>query len=203
MKLKVCGMRDSENILGVSEIGPDYLGFIFFPKSPRYACDLDPNVLTLIPKTIQKTGVFVNSEYEDIMSVVTKYGLDAVQLHGDETPELVAKLKQRGLTVIKVFRILDELPENLEKYDQLADFFLFDTKAAIYGGTGHHFNWSVLEGYPYETSYFLSGGLKIEDIELIKSMDLPKLVGLDVNSKFEIEPGLKDLNLIEKLKAEL
>jgi len=201
--LKVCGMRESKNINGLVSLSPDFMGFIFYPKSPRYVAELDEKIIGTIPSNIQKTGVFVNATFDEIMQHVNKFKLNAAQLHGDETVTLVQKLKQRGLTVIKVFRIENTLPEELGDFEGHADFFLFDTKAKAYGGTGHHFDWSALENYPYQTPYFLSGGLKLEDIERIKSLTLPGLVGIDVNSKFEIEPGLKDLNLVKQLKQQL
>jgi len=203
MKLKVCGMRHSENIKGLVDLAPDFIGFIFYPKSPRYADELDPDVLKAIPSFMLKTGVFVNAELSEIVSVSEKYQLDAVQLHGEESVEMVKELKQRGLTVIKVFRINDELPDALEVFEGHVDYFLFDTKAKAYGGTGQHFDWSVLLSYPYETPYLLSGGVELSDLETIQSLSLPGLVGLDVNSKFELEPGLKDLALVKELKEQL
>ena len=203
MKLKVCGMRRSDNIKGLVDLAPDFIGFIFYPKSPRYANELDPEALKAIPSSMLKTGVFVNAELSEIVSLVKKYQLDAVQLHGDESVEMVQELKQRGLTVIKVFRIKDELPEALAVFEGHVDYFLFDTKSKDYGGTGQHFDWSVLLGYVYETPYLLSGGVELSDLEAIQSLSLPRLVGLDVNSKFELEPGFKDLALVKKLKEQL
>ena len=203
LMLKVCGMKHPDNIEGLVKLEPDFMGFIFYPESPRYANEIDAEMMASIPAVIRKTGVFVNAELSDILALVEKYQLDAIQLHGDESLDLVKELKQRGLTVIKVFRVQDKLPEAIIDFDENVDFFLFDTKSKAYGGTGQHFDWSILSAYDYQTPYFLSGGVELKDIETIHALALPKLVGVDVNSKFELEPGLKDLARVQQLKEQL
>ena len=127
-----------------------------------------------------------------------------IQLHGSESVEFVSSIKQAGLIVIKVFRIIDELPVlEMKAFNGLVDYFLFDTKTALFGGSGQQFNWEILEAYPFETPYFLSGGIDLEDVPKILKMDLPKLYAIDVNSRFEVKPGLKDIQKIKKLKAML
>lgn len=203
LKMKVCGMRDAENINGLVKIAPDFMGMIFYDQSPRYVRHIAAEVIESIPPSIKKTGVFVNADFSEIMKAVLSYQLQAVQLHGDEEVSLVKRLRNEGLIVIKVFRIMDQLPDLLDDFEGEVDYFLFDTRAKAYGGTGHHFDWSALKKYKHQTPYFLSGGLRIEDIQEIKSLKLPRLVGLDVNSKFETAPGMKDLNMVRELKKKL
>lgn len=202
-RLKICGLKHPQNIHEVSQLQPDFMGFIFYENSPRFVKDLDSSVLLDLPSSIVKTGVFVNAPYGEIYNKVKKYQLNAVQLHGDEPAELVDQLKQSGLKVIKVFRVKDELPETIENFEGKVDYYLFDTKAKEYGGTGHRFDWSILMGYPYQTPYLLSGGITIDDIDLLNKMNLPGKIGIDVNSKFENGPGLKNIGLLKKLMQKL
>lgn len=198
MKLKICGMRDEENILAVLTLEPDYLGFIFYEKSSRYARrHLDPYFARDLDG-VQKVGVFVNEDAFQIEDAIEQYGLDLVQLHGQESPELCAAIRQQGTAVIKVFSVGESFDfEVLQPYEGQVDYFLFDTQGKLPGGNGYTFNWRVLETYPSETPFFLSGGIGPEHRDLIDHLDLPALHALDVNSKFELRPGLKDA---EKLK---
>ncbi len=196
-------MKDPENINELIQLQPDFIGFIFYPKSPRYASTLNKELINTIPHTISKVGVFVNEDFEQILLKRDKYELDYIQLHGDEDLTLVKKLKERGMKVIKVFRISDELPYEIATYDGIADLFLFDKADARYGGTGQQFDWSVLKTYQLKTPYLLSGGVGLEDVNAIKRMDLPMIYGIDVNSRFEIEPGVKDVLNVSKLKEQL
>ena len=201
LKLKVCGMRDPENIKELVELRPDFIGFIFYKKSPRYDTHLNEDVVSRIPISIKKVGVFVNESLDSIMNLVDKYGLDYVQLHGDEDLDFAKQLKAEGIKIIKVFRILESIPVVALKYQGIADYILFDTATSGYGGSGRHFDWNILKNYNLEIPFLLSGGIDLMDMEKIKSMAIPQMSGIDVNSRFEIEPGLKDLKKVKELKA--
>jgi phosphoribosylanthranilate isomerase len=203
LKLKVCGMGRPDNVKGLIDLRPDFMGFIFYKKSPRYMDDLDEELLMKIPASIQKVGVFVNEDIDVIVKLANKYGLEYAQLHGDEDLSFCKKLKEKGIKIIKVFRLMDVLPISISKYAKVVDCFLFDTQTPTYGGSGRHFDWSILNSYNLDTPYLLSGGIRMEDLNDIKKMELKGLVGIDVNSKFEIEPGLKDLGMIRQLKSKL
>ena len=198
MKLKVCGMKEADNIQGLADLEPNLMGFIFYKHSPRYVGDLDPEVLSQIPPSIKKVGVFVNETVDTINDIVSKYGLDYVQLHGDEDVAFVKRLHENGVNIIKVFRVQDQLPD-MEAFEPYSAYFLFDTSSKEYGGSGQHFDWSILKSYDLQTPFLLSGGIRLEDVANIKSFELDQLAGIDVNSKFERSPGNKDLEKIEKL----
>ena len=229
MKLKVCGMKFIENVQQVAELQPDYLGFIFYEKSKRNFEGIIPE----LPRSIKKTGVFVNEHIEIVISLVEEYQLDAIQLHGDESVEYVKELQiqlaqRRALfieenkqqrkkknrhfiadekvEIIKVFGIKDTFDfDLLTPFLDLVDYFLFDTKGKERGGNGVQFDWQVLEKYPFEKPFFLSGGIGLKDIEAVQKIinsDLP-IYALDVNSKFEIEPGLKNVNEVKNFKNKL
>ncbi|MCH7524082.1 MAG: phosphoribosylanthranilate isomerase [Bacteroidetes bacterium] len=235
MKLKVCGMKYQENILAVAKLQPDYLGFIFHENSPRYF----ENIIPKIPNTIKKVGVFVNASIEEITEKIKKYDLQAVQLHGNETPEFCRKLKEirhferpdsyrdekshqeipaevylersrkAGMTeIIKVFSIKDTFNfEVLQPYENVCDYFLFDTKGKLPGGNGYAFNWNVLKNYPSTKPFFLSGGIGLDQIESVLSFlqrqESKYCYAIDVNSKFEIEPGLKNVEKLKEFKTNL
>tara|TARA_B110001450_G_scaffold2760_1_gene2988 strand:+ start:15 stop:704 length:690 start_codon:yes stop_codon:yes gene_type:complete len=229
MKLKVCGMKFIENVQQVADLQPDYLGFIFYEKSKRNFEGIIPE----LPRSIKKTGVFVNEHIEIVISLVEEYQLDAIQLHGDESVEYVKELQiqlaqRRALfieenkqqrkkknrhfiadekvEIIKVFGIKDTFDfDLLTPFLDLVDYFLFDTKGKERGGNGVQFDWQVLEKYPFEKPFFLSGGIGLKDIEAVQKIinsDLP-IYALDVNSKFEIEPGLKNVNEVKNFKNKL
>lgn len=194
MKLKVCGMRSDENIRELMTLKPDYMGMIFYPKSSRYV-DKCPQAEV----SAQKVGVFVNASHAEIVAKSRDFGFNMVQLHGNESIDEVKKLKASGFKVIKVFSVESELPlEQMLPFEPLVDYFLFDTRTPDYGGSGRKFDWSILSVYTLSKPFFLSGGIDIEDIELIKNLDIPQLHAVDINSRFELEPALKD---IEKIKA--
>ncbi|MEQ6125357.1 phosphoribosylanthranilate isomerase [Pseudotenacibaculum sp. MALMAid0570] len=203
MKLKVCGMKYVENLQSVAQLQPDYLGFIFYEQSPRNF----EGVIPEIPKTIKKTGVFVNEFIEILVSLVQEYKLEAIQLHGDETIEYIQEIKShlKNVEIIKVFGIKDDFDFSiLESYKDEVDYFLFDTKGKERGGNGVKFDWLVLKKYPYQKPFFLSGGIgpnDIEEIKKIKNSGLP-IHTVDINSRFEIEPGVKNIKLIKKFKNE-
>jgi phosphoribosylanthranilate isomerase len=199
LKLKVCGMRDADNIRQLATLEPDYIGFIFYPNSKRYATNLDLALLRSLPSSIKKTGVFVDSTYQDITEKIEMYQLNAVQLHGAETPELCMKINELGIEVIKAFGIDNNFDFNiLSEYNKGVDYFLFDTKTKEHGGSGKVFDWELLNQYTLDKPYFLSGGLSTDNIAEIKSIPDTRLYALDLNSRFELEPGLKD---IKKLTA--
>ncbi len=199
MKIKVCGMRHMDNIIAVAALRTDYIGFIFYPKSKRLVNSQILEKLSEVDIDAQKVGVFVNQSLDDTRVAIRRYQLDAVQLHGDETPEMVRALKTDGCTVIKAFQISEAFDwTELDRYYDATDFFLFDTANANYGGSGQKFNWNLLDNYKFDKPFFLSGGISLEDAEAVKELNLPQLYAVDLNSKFEIEPGLKDTYTLSK-----
>lgn len=208
LKLKVCGMRERDNIKGVVELSPDFMGFIFYPKSSRYAGEMDPSMMSLIPPSIAKVGVFVNESLEHVRAIVQRFSLDYVQLHGDESPSYIDALKGKKNThrsptlgMIKTVHIDNSLPDQLSAYKEGVDYFLFDTASASYGGTGRQFDWAILDQYALDVPYLLSGGIGTHDITRIRRMNIAQLAGIDVNSRFEDRPALKNLKQLSKLKA--
>lgn len=199
-------MRDSENINAISAFDVDYLGFIFYPKSKRNAENLlDKTVFDTIPKRIKKVGVFVNADKTYIEQMAEKFPFDALQLHGDESVAYCTYFKPK-FEIIKVFSVDNHFEfSNLEEYQSVADYFLFDTKTELKGGSGQKFDWNILANVKIGKPFFLSGGISLEDVPKIKKIisENPYLFALDVNSKFEIEPGLKNSSQIEKLIKEL
>jgi phosphoribosylanthranilate isomerase len=195
MLLKVCGLKEVENIREVAQLGVDMIGLNFYSASPRFVNGLSAEVVRRLD--VEKAGVFVNATREVILEQVENYGLDYVQLHGDERRELGEQLSEQ-VSVIKVFRVGESAMENLEDHTY-ARYFLFDTKTVNYGGSGQQFDWSVLSDV--ERPFFLSGGISESDVPAIYRLGLNYLVGLDVNSKFELAPGVKDIERLKKLKA--
>lgn len=199
MKLKVCGMRDSDNIRELMKVKPDYMGMIFYPKSARYvenmpAMDLD----------IPLVGVFVNEFTEVILQKSKEFGFSMVQLHGNESVEQSQELKDLGFELIKVFGVMDQLPlKEMKPYVSVVDYFLFDTKTPKHGGSGEKFDWSILSSYNLEKPFFLSGGIDLEDLAIIRNLDLPLLHAVDINSRFELKPALKDIKKIQSFKHQL
>ncbi|HTE32447.1 MAG TPA: phosphoribosylanthranilate isomerase [Chryseolinea sp.] len=197
--IKICGLRLHDNIMEVATAGPDYLGFIEYPASPRYVGE-NFSMPASIPATIMKVGVFVNEADSVILQKVKNHKYDFVQLHGNESPEQCLALKDQGLKVIKVFSIDDRFDFQATKsYVTLADYFLFDTKGKLYGGNAQAFNWTVLRHYDQEVPFFLSGGLSIDNISAIGELKHMNLHALDLNSGVEISPGLKDVSKISSL----
>jgi len=198
MKIKVCGLKDPENIKAVAALSPDYMGFIFYGPSPRFVDDLSAELLNNISASIYKTGVFVNESEENINKQIDKHNFNAIQLHGDESPEFCNSFKNKVI-VLKAFGLHEDFDfEQLKAYSDSVDFFLFDTKTPIHGGSGKTFNWSVLGGYKLDVPFFLSGGISPDNIEEIKNIDHPQFYGIDLNSKFETAPGIKKIEQLEK-----
>ena len=193
MIIKVCGMREADNIREVEALGIDLMGFIFWPKSKRYVAE-PPQYL---PTQVKKVGVFVEATLEDIRQYIQDYQLDIIQLHGHETPAFAQALKPA--VIIKAFNIAtaEDLAQT-KPYEGIVDYFLFDTKAQLPGGSGEQFDWSVLSHYEGTTPFLLSGGIGPDDAERIKAFHHPRCIGIDLNSRFEIAPGLKDVNLLRE-----
>lgn len=199
-KLKVCGMRNKENIQSLLEVQPDYMGFIFYEKSPRFVGEeLDADFLNSFPRSVKKVGVFVNAHPDFILKNVKKYNLELVQLHGNETPETCKGLRSRGLTIIKAFSIDNNFNfSRLNNYKSYCDYFLFDTKGQSYGGTGQAFNWDILKNYDNEKPFFLSGGISPVHVEMLTELKGMNMHAVDINSLFETEPGNKDVEKVKK-----
>lgn len=197
-------MKYPENIEAVAALKPDMMGFIFYPKSPRYAGSLDEKALQALPKRIMKIGVFVNASLDEILTLVKKYSLNGVQLHGTEPEEVCYTLRSVGLLVLKAFAISEAGDfKATEEYEGSCDFFLFDTKTPAHGGSGQKFDWSVLSAYEGDTRFLLSGGISIDDAEAIRQINHPLLAGIDLNSKFEVSPGLKNVELLNEFIRQL
>ncbi len=198
-------MRESANIHEVAALKPDWMGFIFYPKSKRYVgTDFNPALVQSLMPEIKTVGVFVNEEYEDMIAVARKYKLNMVQLHGNESPEYCNSAQEEGFEVIKAFGINENFDWSvLEPYSEVCKYFLFDTSTKDYGGSGKKFDWLMLESYPYSMPFVLSGGIGPDDADAIKSISIPKFAGIDINSCFEIQPALKDLNLLKPFVSKI
>ncbi|MGB3149741.1 MAG: phosphoribosylanthranilate isomerase [Maribacter sp.] len=201
LKLKVCGMN--KNTAEVATLRPDYLGFIFWEPSKRYFEGDMPS----IPHKIEKVGVFVDAKIAEIKKLVTQFDLLMVQLHGNENPAFCDELKKAlpQIKIIKVFSIQGKFDfKTLAQFEDVCDFYLFDTKGELPGGNGYSFDWSVLKNYPSTKPYFLSGGIGLENMKSIKEFlrrpESKYCHAIDVNSKFELEPGLKNILELEKFK---
>ncbi|MBC7417666.1 MAG: phosphoribosylanthranilate isomerase [Pedobacter sp.] len=191
-------MRQAANIAEVAALNPDYMGFIFYQKSPRFISDVSAELIKYVPSPIKTTGVFVDEDLETVMAYILKYNLKAVQLHGKESAVYCEQLKLTGVEVIKAFGVDENFNFiKLESYLKAVNYFLFDTQTAQHGGSGKIFDWSLLENYTYDVPFFLSGGIDLVHLTTIKNIIHPRLFAVDVNSKFELEPGLK---AVEKLK---
>jgi phosphoribosylanthranilate isomerase len=198
MKWKVCGMRDLNNIEAVAAYEPDFMGFIWVAKSPRYVGQ--DFVIPALPAKIKAVGVFVNESIESIIALSKKAGFQVVQLHGDEGQDVIDALSAEGLTVIKAVSVATE--EDVKGLNLRPDYYLFDTKkGSQVGGTGERFDWSILKAYDLDIPYFLAGGLDEASIEEAKK--LPGLYALDFNSKLESSPGLKDLVKVKDIKQNI
>ena len=208
MKLKVCGTTQVQQLKQLDELGVDYAGLIFYDRSVRYVLNkLKSKDVQQIHLSLKKVGVFVNASQEDIETQIELYGLDVVQLHGDETPAFCSHISNK-VTVIKAFRITQKNEQNIDwmvkPYEECCDYYLFDTdRAGAYGGTGEKFDWEILQHNKINKPFFLSGGIGIKDIEKIKAFTHPFFYAIDVNSKVEVADGIKDINAITELVDEL
>lgn len=205
MRIKVCGMTSSEQVLQLDEMGVEFAGFIFYPKSPRFVYKFMPKdeLKKIKGKGINKVGVFVNATIEEVIRTVDDCGLYLVQLHGDETPKYCEQIANY-VTVVKAFRLREEdnVLWKVKDYIDIADMFLFDTEGVSYGGTGKKFDWNLLRGLTIGKPFFLSGGIEEGDINKLndfsKEAVAKDLFSIDVNSKFEISPGIKDMGKLKK-----
>jgi phosphoribosylanthranilate isomerase len=200
MKVKVCGITSFEQMQQLQNLGADYAGMIFYEKSKRFVGDLAESEKQKIKSLeIKKVGVFVNADYEAILKAISDYGLHAVQLHGDETDEICLELMDKA-KVIKVFRIAGETDVDTvaELFNPVCHYFLFDTDTTQYGGSGQQFDWAVLEKAAINKPFFLSGGIGLEDVENVKAFHHPFLHAVDVNSRLETAPGVKDMVKVEQ-----
>ncbi|RAJ22060.1 phosphoribosylanthranilate isomerase [Gelidibacter algens] len=228
VRIKICGMKHPANITEIAALQPEYLGFIFYEKSSRFFNGNMPQ----LPQGTKKVGVFVNASMDEILEKVETYSLDVVQLHGEESPEFCSQLKRHfeenidnvnaiknerlpchasndsKIDIVKVFSIKDHFNfDQLQPYELVCDYFLFDTKGKLPGGNGYTFNWDVLKNYPSTKPYFLSGGIGLEETDNITAFlqgNASKYCyAIDVNSKFESEPGLKDLKILKEFKNKI
>ncbi|MDF1698726.1 MAG: phosphoribosylanthranilate isomerase [Saprospiraceae bacterium] len=196
MIIKVCGIKTIENIEFLSTLKIDMIGLNFYKPSVRYIpSKFDPTLFDTLPKTMKRVGVFVNESKNRILELTDIYRLDYAQLHGDEDSEFCEALSEK-IPIIKVFRITDDFDFKTTVDFGAASYFLFDTKTILYGGSGKKFNWSILSDYQLDIPFLLSGGIGPEDVEQLRTLHHPQFAGVDINSKFESEPGIKDPSLI-------
>ncbi|MDE3252049.1 MAG: phosphoribosylanthranilate isomerase [Bacteroidota bacterium] len=204
MRIKVCGMTNAEQVMQLDEMGVEFAGFIFYPNSPRYVYRSmhKEEIKKIRGKGINKVGVFVNAGIEEVLEAVDDCGLYLVQLHGDETPKYCEKIANY-VTVVKAFRLRedDNVLWKIKDYRDIADMFLFDTEGAGYGGTGRKFDWNLLKDLTIGKPYFLSGGIEPEDTEKLKIFAgepvAKDLFSIDINSRFETSPGVKDMGKLQ------
>jgi phosphoribosylanthranilate isomerase len=204
LKIKVCGITDLKQLQELEQMEVQYAGLIFYQQSKRFAPALEQDAGMIRRLKIAKAGVFVNAPFDQVMEKVQLYGLDLVQLHGNEQPELCAML-QKEVAVVKAFGVAGDtsVDSMVGTYMDSCDFFLFDTHSENYGGSGKPFNWNVLEAATIDKPFFLSGGIAPDDAARIKAFDHPCLYAIDINSRFETAPGKKDMKLVNSFIAGL
>lgn len=206
MNLKVCGITTIKQLQQLDAMDIDFAGLIFYKDSPRYVGNkIDPSEVQSADFELRKVGVFVNATKDEILEKVETYGLDLVQLHGEETPKLCSQLSAE-VEVIKAFRIggTGNIDELVAGYDDACDYYLFDTGGtSLHGGTGQQFDWALLESASIEKPFFLGGGISLEDAERIRSLKHPDLFCIDINSRFETAPGVKDMAKVLQFRQAL
>ncbi len=197
VKIKICGMTDIDNISKILFLEPDYMGFIMWPKSPRCVIGkFSPDMLSIIPPTVKRTGVFVDASETEVRDAIAAYGLSAVQLHGHEQPRFCAQIKDLGVEVFKAFHIEDSHDfDSVWDYTEVVDYYLFDTKTPSMGGSGRSFDWQLILRQPLRTPWILSGGIGPDNI--VDAAQSGASI-IDLNSKFETEPGIKDYTLLRE-----
>ncbi len=204
MKIKVCGIAEAVNAARVANLAPDYMGFIFHPSSPRNCFGLSPEVVRGLPEEITRVGVFVNRSEDEITCRCAEYGIATLQLHGNESPRLCHSLQTKGFTVWKAIGIDGSLDwGTLDSYVGAVGRFIFDTKSPAHGGTGVKYDWQLLRFYNLDIPFMLSGGITPDDVAVIKAFAHPMFSGVDVNSRFETSPGIKNINLLHNFIEEL
>ena len=202
MIVKICGMRDADNIRAVERLGIDWMGFIFFSGSPRYVGE----ELSYIPSGVKRVGVFVNELPERVRAIVSKNRLQIIQLHGSESPDYCHSLRASGFIVVKAFGMESEKPfpsRLVEQYEGSCDYYLFDTGTKQHGGSGKKFSWEMLTTYSGETPFLLSGGITPDDVEAVKTFAHPQFDGVDLNSGFETAAAIKDIFTLRRFMAQL
>lgn len=209
MRIKVCGNTQFEQVVAFDEMGVEFAGFIFYHKSPRYVIGkINPEQLKKTKLRINKVGVFVNADYEDVMTKVDQFGLHMVQLHGDESPKFCERISLQ-IPTIKVFRIKegDNIEWKIREFGNVSDLYLFDTDWSTYGGSGKKFDWKILERSEIHKPFLLSGGIGLDDAETVKEFAAgshrSEIFAIDVNSKFETSPGVKDVDMVKAFVASL
>ncbi|HOZ69858.1 MAG TPA: phosphoribosylanthranilate isomerase [Chitinophagaceae bacterium] len=207
MNIKVCGITEMKQLQQLDGLDIDFAGMIFYKDSPRYiGGKLNAKDIKKADFDLKKTGVFVNPEMIEVLDAIDEYGLEVVQLHGDETPEMCEDLSSE-VEVIKAFRIKgdEDIDKLVAPYDAVCDYYLFDTGGLkeSFGGTGQQFDWSILAKAKIEKPFFLSGGIGVEDAARVKAFKHPDMFGVDINSKFEVSPGVKDMKLLLQFKQGL
>jgi len=207
MNIKVCGITELKQLQQLDGLDIDFAGMIFYKDSPRYiGGKLNAKDIKKADFDLKKTGVFVNPEMIEVLDAIDEYGLEVVQLHGDETPEMCEDLSSE-VEVIKAFRITgtEDIDKLVAPYDAVCDYYLFDTGGLkeSFGGTGQQFDWGILAKAKIEKPFFLSGGIGVEDAARVKAFKHPDMFGVDINSKFEVSPGVKDMKLLLQFKQGL
>ena len=202
MIIKVCGMRDADNIRQVEALGVDWMGFIFYNRSPRHVSEIP----AYLPVNAKRVGVFVNEEPAAVSRLVRESGLSIVQLHGTEDAAYIGRIRALcpGITIVKALNIAtaDDLKQ-ADRYCGMADYLLFDTKAQLAGGNGTRFDWSVLDSYKGTLPFILSGGIGPDDADRINGFSHPMMAGIDLNSRFELSPGLKNPDALKSFLTDL
>lgn len=199
MKIKVCGMRAPNNIAAVEALGIAWMGFICYPPSPRYVAQ----VPSYLPTHCKRVGVFVNQPLEEIEHHIHRLGLQTVQLHGTESPELCQTLREKGVEVFKALAVKNSAEvAHTTRYLGSCDYLLFDTPCAEHGGSGRTFPWSLLDAYQGDTPFLLSGGIGLEQLEALKQFHHPAWAGIDLNSRFESSPGVKEVEQLKRFIKE-
>jgi len=194
-------MRESQNISDLLKLQPDFIGFIFYPKSKRF---MNLDLPDIDFGNTLKTGVFVDENIDKVLEIAQTYRLDVLQLHGKESPEYSQILKQKSYKIIKVFSVGNNFDfKQCVDYDKIADYFLFDTQGKLPGGNGQLFNWDLLSGYKLRIPFLLSGGIGLAHLPALKTFSHPQLAGIDVNSGFEIHPGYKNINELKTFFNEI
>lgn len=198
--IKVCGMCQAENIRDVDQLSVDLIGFIFYPKSPRYVYELP----VYLPTHARRVGVFVNEDKQTVHTLADRFALDYIQLHGNESPDYCRTLHASGAKLIKAFSIARAKDlQSVHEYEDSCDYFLFDTKCEQFGGSGNQFDWNLLHAYSGNTPFLLSGGINSYSVKALKEFHHPCLAGYDLNSRFELKPGMKDTERIAEFLREL
>ena len=204
MMIKVCGMREPANIRAVESLGPSLMGFIFHDGSPRCAAGVDPEVVRNLANGVRPVGVFVNRSADYIDKTCREYGIGIVQLHGDETPGDCRELSRRGYEVMKAIAVTPHIDwEAYRRYEGVVSMFVLDSSSPRRGGSGCKFDWSVLRGYPLSVPYLLGGGIGPDDASLVAATAYPGMAGVDLNSRFEESPGLKNPDILRSFIVSL